>query len=203
MKLARPHDPHNPPGSSHKPTPTSRSEAHGGEPASGGAGGNDLGQAITVLRARVDEEFRISERLDSKARQAFALGTGFFVVVQTVAFGGFAQATVNSTERVLLLAGAVVAAGALLIVAHRLSNGEELLDEADFKPEKIVQWCDEAGSDSEYVSVRLVSELAHMTRRRAENNVIRGRNYDKVVFAARWALILAGVELLTAIAVRL
>ena len=50
----------------------------------GGAGGKDLDQAISTLRARVDEEFRIAERLDSKARQAFALAAGFFAVVQTV-----------------------------------------------------------------------------------------------------------------------
>jgi hypothetical protein len=125
------------------------------------------------------------------------------VVVQTVAFGGFAQATVTGTERFVLLASAVIAAGSLVVVAHRLTNGEELLEEADVKPMAIVQWCNEAGDDPEYVSVRLVAELAHMADRRAENNAIRGRRYDRVVFATRWALILAGVELLTAIAVRL
>ena len=201
MKLASHNDPS---GEPPKPTPMRRTgEDPGATPASGGSGGNDLGQAITVLRARIDEEFRISERLDSKARQAFALATGFFVVVQTVAFGGFAQSTVTTDERFLLLAAAVIAAGSLIVVAHRLTNGEELLEEADVKPQKIVQWCNEADDDPEYVSVRLVSELAHMADRRNENNIIRGRNYDNVVFAARWALILAGVELLTAIAVRL
>src|SRR3954465_14757211 len=97
----------------------------------GGAVSGDIDNALTVLRARIDEEFRITERLDSKSRQAFALTAGFFAVVQTVAFGAFAQATVNGTERVLLLAAAVVAGGALIVVANRLTNGEELLEEAD------------------------------------------------------------------------
>ena len=166
----------------------------GGASAPGGAGGKDLDQAITVLRARIDEEFRISERLDSKARQAFALATGFFAVVQTLAFGGFAQTTVTPTERVFLLVAAVIAGGCVVVVAHRLANGEELLEEADVKPEAIVEWCDEAGNDAEFVSTRLVSELAHMARRRADNNAIRARNYDAVAFSTRWALILAAVD---------
>jgi hypothetical protein len=42
-----------------------------------------------------------------------------------------------------------------------------------------------------------------MATRRAENNKIRSRYYDRVVFATRWALIFVGAELLTAIFVRL
>lgn len=66
-----------------------------------------------------------------------------------------------------------------------------------------MQWCNEADDDPEYVSARLVSELANMATRRAENNKIRSRYYDRVVFATRWALIFVGAELLTAIFVRL
>jgi hypothetical protein len=201
MKLATHNDP---PGEPPTPTPMRPAgDAPRGTPASGGSGGNDLRQAITVLRARIDEEFRISERLDSKSRQAFALAAGFFAVVQTVAFGAFAQSTVNGTERVLLLAAVVIAGGALVVVAHRLTNGEELLPEADVRPEAVVQWCKEAGDDPESVSRHLVVELALMARRRADNNAGRARSYDRVVFATRWALIFVGLELLTAIAVRL
>jgi hypothetical protein len=127
-----------------------------------------LEQAIGVLRARIDEEFRISERLDSKSRQAFALAAGFFAVVQTVTFSAFAQSSVHTGERIVLLAVAFIAGGAVAAVAHRLTNGEELLDEIDIKPETIVQWCNEAGRDSEYVSVRLVGELSGVATRRAE-----------------------------------
>ena len=176
---------------------------HGaGSSAPGGAGGADLVQAITVLRARVDEEFRISERLESKARQAFALTAGFFAVVQTIALGGLAQDMVHTAERVWLLAAALCAGVALLVVAHRLVNGAELLEEADVKPDAVVEWCNKA-TDPEYVSVRLVAELARMANRRTENNEIRAIHYDRVAYAARWAIIFALLELLTAIVVRL
>ncbi len=192
-----------PPAEPSRPTPVRPiTGARGGTRASGGTGGNDLEQAITVLRARIDEEFRISERLDSKSRQAFALAAGFFAVVQTVAFGAFAQDNVDGLERFLMLAAAVIAAGAVIVVADRLTNGEELLEEADVTPEAIVGWCEEA-DDPEYVPARLVRELARMARRRAENNEIRARRYDRVVVSTRWALILAGLELLVAIFVRL
>lgn len=165
--------------------------------------GGDLGHAITVLRARVDEEFRISERLDAKSRQAFALSALFFGVVQTVAFGSFAEDSVNGTERVFLLAAVVVAGVALATVAHRLTGGEELQEEADIVPDAIVGWCNEAGDDPEYVSSRLVRELGRVARERTENNATRGRNYDVVVVATRWTLILSGVELAFAIVARL
>jgi hypothetical protein len=142
-------------------------------------------QAIAVLRGRIEEEFRISERLDSKMRQAFALAAGFFAVVQTVTFGSFAQSHVQPGERGLMLAAAIAAGAALVVIAHRVANGEELLEEADVRPEAIVDWCNEAGENEEYVSTRLVSELSYMARRRAENNAIRAKNYDAVASATR------------------
>lgn len=175
----------------------------GDQPQNGGGGGADLDQAITVLRARIDEEFRVTERLDSKARQAFALAAGFFAVVQTVAFGGFAERTVNGDEKVALLLAAVVAGVLLVRVALRLANSEELLEEADVKPQAIVKWCNEAGNDREYVPVRLVTELARMADTRAKNNATRSGRYDQAAAATRLALIFAGMELLTAIVVRL
>ena len=188
------------------PNPTPMRPA-GGAPTSvagqGGTSSKDLEQAITVLRMRIDEEFRITERLDSKARQAFALAAGFFAVVQTVTFGGFAQGDVSSPERVGLLVAAVVAGVGVIVVAHRLTGSEGLLDEDDVTPEAIVQWCNAAGEDPEYVSVRLVGELSRMARSRSKNNEVRTTRYDTVALAARWSLILAGVELLVAIVVRL
>ena len=40
---------------------------------------------MDALKASADQEFNIAERLSAKARQAFALAAGFFVVAQTVA----------------------------------------------------------------------------------------------------------------------
>lgn len=169
----------------------------------GGAGSKDLDHAIATLRARIDEEFRISERLDTKGRQAFALAAAFFAVVQTVTFGSFAQSTINHGERVGMLIAAVAAGAAVAFVAFTLVSGEKPKEQEDVKPEFIVKWLNEAGDNPEYVSVRLVSELSRIARGRANNNATRTRNYDLVAAATLAALVFAGTELIVAIAVRL
>ena len=167
-------------------------------------GGKDLEQAATQLRTRIDEEFRISERLDAKQRQAFALAAGFFAVVQTVTFGSFAQDHVHAGERVWLLAQVVLAAGALYAVAHRLRHGEELQEVDDVRPDLIVQWLEEADDDDpEYFMARLVRRLSSVAEDRIANNRIRTRNVDAVDSGARWVLIFSGVELLVAVIVRI
>jgi hypothetical protein len=189
--------------SRHAPTPIRSTLGVGSAPDTlGGAGGKDIEQAITVLRARIDEEFRIAERLDSKSRQVFALAAGFFAVVQTVAFGSFAQNRITSTDRMIMLIATVIAGLALVAVAYRLSRGETLLPESDIKPEAILAWCNESESDAEHVSTHLVGELSRVARCRSDNNEIRSRNYDAVATMASVALSLAGLELLIAIAVR-
>jgi hypothetical protein len=100
-----------------------------------------------------------------------------------------------------MLIAAVLAGVALYLVAHRLSHGEDLQDEDDIKPERIVEWFSEGGDRP--VSRHLVAELSRMARRRAENNAIRGSNYDALASRVRWALLFAGLELLTAVVVRL
>jgi hypothetical protein len=168
----------------------------------GGGMADDLAQAITVLRARMDEEFRVSERLDAKQRQAFALASVFFAIVQTVAFGGFAQGNLHSAERAVIGLFAAIAGLVLVVVMHRLNNAEELHPEDDLRPEAVVDWCNEADGPG-YVAARLVGELSDVARRRSNSNTLRAENYDSVANAARWSLIVTGVELLIAIAVRI
>ena len=173
-------------------------------PRGAGGGGDDLYQAITVLRGRIDEEFRITERLDSKSRQAFALAAAIFAVVQTVAFGSFGEDTVGSGERIALLATALLAGLVLVVVAHRVRNIEDLLPEEDTKPGTIVEWCNEAPRDDpEYVPSRLVGELGRVADARAANNKRRAAKYEEVEAASRLALIAAALELVLAIAVRI
>lgn len=191
------------PASGSKPTPLHPNQDPVPQNA-GGATGGDLGNALSALRARIDEEFRITERLDTKGRQAFGLAAAVFAVVQTVTFGAFAQDTISSVERIAMLAAAVVAGYFLVVAAHRVRNGEELKSEEDTKPEAIVAWCNEAPpQDPEYVSVRLVSEMARVASARFESNKQRQANYGRIEDAVRWGLIFAGFELLLAIAVRI
>lgn len=174
------------------PTPTGQ----------GGAGSADLEQAINVLRARVDEEFRIAERLDSKQRQAFALAAGFFAVVQTVAFGSFAEDALGAPERLALGVLAIVAGLAVMLAGHRLTDGEELQLEDDISSEALVRWCNDADG-ADYVAVRIVSRLSTVATNRHASNQTRARKVGKVQDATRLALLLAGLELVTAVLFRI
>jgi hypothetical protein len=163
---------------------------------------NDLDRVAGVLRARIDEEFRIAERLDAKGRQAFALAAAFFALVQTVSFGGFAQAEVSHTERVALVVVAAAAAAVLAWVAYRLAIGEALQDEIDVRPERLAEWTDNAEAD-DYVAGQIVRSLSDVTARRTYNNAIRSRTYDRVQLASGASLATCGIELLLALAIRI
>lgn len=124
----------------------------------GGGGGRDLEPIVSALRARVEEELKLSERLDQKGRQAFLLSLGFFTAVQAVTFGSFAVIGVTAHERRWLVGLAIVASLALVLVGLALRHAEALRKEDDIKPSKLVEWADESRGDPEYVLSRLVSE---------------------------------------------
>jgi hypothetical protein len=162
----------------------------------------DIERTIEVLRDRIDEEFRISERLDSKARQLFALAAGFFAAVQAVAFGAFGNGGLTKADRLILLVFTLAAGTVLLLVGHRLANAEEPLKECDIRPDELVEWL-ESGDSEEQVLLRQVGALAEVAKSRAANNARRKDRYDELQPIARWSLIASSVELLAAIVVRL
>jgi hypothetical protein len=170
----------------------------------GGTGTQDelparLGLAIAALRARVEEEFRISERLDVKARQAFALSAALFAIAQTIAL----NKEVAGTEQVLLAVLALCAVATLGMTAQKLVASEELRREKDIDPAVIEEWARD--TDDELFAQNMVVHLREVAERRAENNESRARLYNEgrgVIFWTRWTLILTGVELLFAVILR-
>lgn len=167
-----------------------------------GPGAGDLDHAIAVLRARVDEEFRISERLDSKGRQLFALAAGVFAVTQTVVFGSFSENRVGTDERVALCVMALLAGLALWWTAHAQADGEDLAEEGDTRPEAIVEWVNAATTDRQ-VTLQILGELARVARERDTSNRARAVRYDLVQTRARWVLILTATELIFGILFRI
>jgi hypothetical protein len=159
---------------------------------------SELAQVISALRARIDEEFRMMERLDTKARQAFALVAGFFAVVQAVAFGGFAQSHVSTSELVVVAIFAIVAGALVVVAGHLLREVEELQREPDIKPSEIVRWFDEA-ADADEVSRNLATGLAHVAEKRYANNLEKTKRLKRLENAARWSLIFTSAELMLAI----
>jgi hypothetical protein len=167
-----------------------------------GTGIADVEQTIGILRTRIDEEFRISERFDSKGRQLFTLAAGFFAAVQAVAFTALGNEHFTASSRILLLVFTLFASAVLVLVGHRLANSEEPLKESDIPPDDLVGWL-ESGEDQEQVLLRLVGALSDVAKSRTANNATRKKHYDELQAVARWSLIASGAELLVAILVRL
>src|SRR4051794_36183298 len=137
--------------------------------------GSRLDLAIAALRARVDEEFRITERLDSKARQAFTLAGGGFAIAQTVAFGSFGQAQIHDAARFATLGVAIIAAIALTLTAHKLTISEDLRREVDVDPAAIERWAREL--DDKEFGRRMVVQLRSVAERRHASNEQRAELY--------------------------
>jgi hypothetical protein len=188
--------------SSEAPRITALPTRHSAGSAGSGGGLSDAEHAIEILRGRIDEEFRISERYDSKARQLFTLAAGFFAAVQAVAFAAFGSEHLSTGDRITVLAFTVAAGAALVIVGHRLANAEAPLKEHDVPPDDLIAWLESEETEEE-VLLRQVGALATVAKKRAKGNVKRKKRYDDLEQAARWSLIVSGVELLIALAVRL
>lgn len=157
--------------------------------------------AIAALRARLDEEFKITERLDQKGRQLFALATVLFAVAQAVAFGAFRQSHVSSFGLVSTGIVAIIAVVALVASGHHLANAEEPRPENDIDPAYIQRWVEEQ-DDQEFGDMMIV-HLREVAERRKASNERRVANYRRIESAARFALLITAFELAVAIAFRL
>jgi hypothetical protein len=164
----------------------------------------DLNNAITVLVARLGEQFQLAERIDSKGRQVVAVCAAFYAGAQALAFSGFAEVDITTAERLILSAIAVVATGALIRAGEALFHTERPRDEDSFSADGIVKWFAKgAGTGDQYVSCQLVANLARASNSRAEVTEEKYSGYEAVVRAARWSLLLIFIESIVAIVVRI
>jgi hypothetical protein len=162
----------------------------------------DLESALAVLRGRIDEEFQRAERIDRKARGAFALAAGFFAGAQAAALASFGASSVTSAERFMILAATIAAGSSLLVVALRLQQCEELKGEQDVPPKTIREWCRDQ-TEPRSVTARLIWTLSEVARCRSASNGIRAELCERVISAAQLSAILCGVELALALVARI
>jgi hypothetical protein len=159
-----------------------------------------LDLAIEALRARVDQEFQISERLDAKARQGFGLVAAVFAVAQAVAFGNFRAGHLSGSELVILAIWAFLAALLVLLTGHSLRDSEEAQPEDDIRPDAIARWTEEK-TDRAFAE-QLVVELTRVAEGRHKSNERRRARYERLELIARVALIVTIAEMVFAIAFR-
>jgi hypothetical protein len=162
---------------------------------------DDLTAVLSVLRERVEHEFRVTERLEGKARQEFTLAAGFFVIAQAGAFASFGASGVTTSERFVVLAAAMLAAVSLVIVAARLRAVERLRKTPEVMPGTVFEWCrDQARPKS--ATAHLIWAMSELAGRWTAGNEARATQAKVVAAAAGWSLALAGVELALALVVR-
>jgi len=161
----------------------------------------DLDNALGVLRERVEAEFRITERLDAKCRQAFALAAAAFTVAQASAFTSFGQAEVSTLERLMILLTALMAAAALGLTAIRLQRSEKPQAEKALDPRTVVELCRTAVEPG-IVTAGLVWNLGELGAKRVEGNERRIELTRAVASAAQATFAISGIELMVALITR-
>jgi hypothetical protein len=161
----------------------------------------DLANGLAVVRDRVDAEFRTAERYDAKVRQALAIASGFFVVAQASAFANFGYSGVTSSERLLILATALLTAGSLAVTAVRAYCSEDLQEEEAMKPQSVFALLQNRPEDG-MASAYLIFALGEVAERRVQGNYSRAVQVKRVFAAAQLTLALSVVELVVALVAR-
>lgn len=162
----------------------------------------DLDNALTALRDRVDQEFKRTERLDSKSRQAFAIAAGFFALTQAGAFASFGESAVSPDERSWILVAAVAAVAALAFTAIRAQHAERLRPEEGAHIQSVFDWCLGEGEER-MITAWLIVAHRHVALKRVTSNNTRANQVEAVVWAAGLTLTLCAAELILALAVRM
>lgn len=177
----------------------------------GGASATQLSILLSSATALIDEEFRRSERLDSKSRNQIALVGTFFAVVQAGVFSLFngalgAKEAVGgkgghtASGFVPFLAGTGIAAGVVLAVAVGISyRAWRLLDDKALGVGTIRTYLDAARAGNPAVGVKLVSAYADIAEDRRNNNKQRAKSLECATKACGTASAVVAAELILAL----
>jgi hypothetical protein len=167
--------------------------------AGGGNGPGDAGKIVDALRSSAEQELTIAERLASKARQAFALGAGVFVVAQTVAFGSFDARKLSTREQHWIIALAVIAVVVLAIAAVGTIKADATFTSGDLPLDKLEDDLNEAYAGDQEVLGRLGGYYLGVVETRRDANTSRRKWYERARMIVTASLFATTVELIFAL----
>lgn len=167
-----------------------------------GTGPGDAGRIVDALKASADTEFQIAERLASKARQAYALAAGVFVVSQTVAFGSFQANKVKPHEQHVLIGFAIGAVVMLAVATWRVLAADDVQSSGDLPLDELVDDLNAAYGGDEDVLGRLGGYYAGVVRTRRDANAIRRTAYKSSRIFVALSLAATVAELVFALIAR-
>jgi hypothetical protein len=171
-------------------------------PSGAGSGPGNAAEIVEALKASADQEFQIAERLASKARQAYALAAGVFVVSQTVAFNNFGVAKLSGYEKHTILALAVLAVLALAIATARVLAADDVVASRDLLLEDLMADLNAAYEGDDGVLGRLGGYYAGVVRSRRDANTVRRKAYKSCRTFVALSLATTVLELVFALIVR-
>ena len=163
-----------------------------------GGSGPDLdgaGKIVDALRASADQEFNIAERLSGKARQSFALAAGFFIVAQTVAFGGFEATKLSAHEKNWIIALAIASVAALASAVFTALKADATYKSRDLPLETLEDDLNAAYEGKSDVIGKLGGYYLGIVRTRREANARRREWYQRTRVAVIISLLATVSEL--------
>jgi hypothetical protein len=172
--------------------------------ATGGAGDppGDAGRIVDALKASADQELTIAERVSGKARQAFALAAGVFVVAQTVAFGNFEANNLSDRERDWILGLAIAAVVLLGAAAFATIKADATVDSRDLPLGKLEDDLNAAYEGDPEVTGRLGGYYLGVVRSRRKGNRVRVKWYKRARIVVALSLLATVAELILSLAAR-
>lgn len=192
-----PHEPERPRRLQHaprEPAPTA--------PNRPGGGPTDAAEIVNALKSSADQELTIAERLASKARQAFALGAGFFVVAQTVAFGNFDASKITTHDQHWIIGMAIAAVLVLGLAAVATLRADSTVASGDLPLSKLEDDLNAAYDGDPDVLGRLGGYYLGVVRSRRSANAKRRSAYKFARLAVVCSLTATVAELVLALVAR-
>jgi len=173
-------------------------------PQAGGTSGppEDAGRVVDALKSSAEQELTIAERLSSKARQAFALAAGVFVVAQTVAFGGFQTANLSNREQDWMIGLAIGAVVMLAVAAFATIKADATVDSRDLPLADLEDDLNAAYEGDKDVTGRLGGYYLGVVRSRREANNTRRSWYKRARLVVALSLLATVAELILSLAAR-
>jgi hypothetical protein len=166
--------------------------------AGGGDGHGGAETIVDALKSSAEQELTIAERIASKARQAFALGAGVFVVAQTVAFGNFDANKISTRDQHWIIVLAIVAVVILALAAAAALKADSTVASGDLPLDALAKDLNAAYEGDEDVVGRLGGYYLGVVRTRRAANVTRVAWYKQARWAVLFSLVATTAELIFA-----
>jgi hypothetical protein len=183
---------------------TEPSEKPTNMPAKRDGEATQLSILLDAATAIIDEEFKRSERLDSKARNLITVAGAFYAVVQAVVIGlvnetlggGFLKDASSFVPWLMLAAG--LATAGMLAALGWTYNAWRLRGDEALRVKTIRDYRDAAYAGNPAVGAKLVDAYAKIADDRRQVNAERAAAVDAAAVACGIAMALIGIELVLA-----